>query len=137
MATTIDNILKSQNEANITFNKDKYNGVDVSKTKRQGNTFSRKQLVRYITKYVTKNDTVLQFHNAWHCSRIVSQLFTSVCVDVDFILNMPSYNPNSQVFATTTNPDIYLFTTYPNIELKHMFADLLFSVNEYVIQNLQ
>jgi len=137
MATTIANELKRDNTALKSFLKDRYNGIDVSKTKRHGNTLSRKQLVRYITKYVTKNDTQMEHHNVWHCSRLVSQLFTSICVDVATITELKSYDPNTKVFYTSNDPDLYLFVTYPTPELKQLFSDMLYSINEHVINSFK
>jgi hypothetical protein len=64
----------------------KYNGVDVDsvydskrhkKTGKQLNPSELRQWISsYLTKYVTKNNEIFE-HLCWHCSRSVSQLFTS------------------------------------------------------------
>lgn len=52
-------------------NPEKYNGVDVKMVKG-----TRKSLVTYLVKYISKND--IEFYRLpWHCSRDVSRLFTS------------------------------------------------------------
>lgn len=52
-------------------NPEKYNGVDVKMVKG-----TRKSLVSYLVKYISKND--IEFYRLpWHCSRDVSRLFTS------------------------------------------------------------
>ncbi len=51
---------------------EKYNGVDVKKVGQNKNG-----LISYLAKYVTKNE--VEFHRLpWHCSRKVSELFTSI-----------------------------------------------------------
>lgn len=65
---------------------DKFNGVDVDsifnskRHKKTGKLLNQSELrnwvVKYITKYVTKNSDKFQ-HLCWHCSRSVSILFTS------------------------------------------------------------
>lgn len=49
----------------------KYNGVDVKRVKG-----SRKSLIGYLVKYISKNDIVF-YRLPWHCSRDVSRLFIS------------------------------------------------------------
>jgi len=56
-------------------NTQKYNGVDVKKVDRE-----RKSLIGYLTKYITKNEIKFT-HYAWHCSRDVSRLFTTINFD--------------------------------------------------------
>lgn len=57
----------------------RYNGVDIAKNRdtRKATNFARssgtKPLARYLTKYVTKNDTEFT-HYCWHCSRDFSAL---------------------------------------------------------------
>lgn len=60
-----------------------YNGVDIAKdrtTKRVIN-FGKKsklnQLKKYLTKYITKNNSTFE-NLAWHCSRHYSNLFTTI-----------------------------------------------------------
>src|SRR5665648_171463 len=58
-------------EALQSINPEKYNGVDVKMVKG-----TRKSLVSYLVKYISKND--IEFYRLpWHCSRDVSRLFTS------------------------------------------------------------
>lgn len=58
-------------EALQSINPEKYNGVDVKMVKG-----TRKSLVTYLVKYISKND--IEFYRLpWHCSRDVSRLFTS------------------------------------------------------------
>ena len=65
---------------------ERYNGVDVDsiynskRHKKTGKTINSTQLrdwiSKYVTKYVTKNNEKFT-HLCWHCSRSISQLFTS------------------------------------------------------------
>ena len=64
----------------------KYNGVHISKSKK-GRVVNfavskkKKSLVRYLTKYVTKNNTKFK-HLAWHNSRDFSSLFTGISFSI-------------------------------------------------------
>lgn len=79
-------IMTAIDRKDITWTRDaamKYNGVDISKnrkTKRVTNFAkgkNEKQLMNYLTKYVTKNQDTYQ-HLAWHNSRGYSNLIVSV-----------------------------------------------------------
>jgi len=65
-----------RDESNIRFELEKYNGVDVKLIKNI-NTVSK-----YVTKYVTKNDTDT-VGLKWNCSKDISGLFTSVHISFD------------------------------------------------------
>lgn len=71
MRVTLENELTKNPQLQVKLEKGKYNGVDCKPV--QGN---RKQLIAYITKYVMKSNAVFS-RLAWHCSRIVSNLFTT------------------------------------------------------------
>jgi hypothetical protein len=65
------------------YNPTNYNGIDLAKNRKTGKVAnfakgkSKKSLSRYITKYITKNETVMA-RLTWHCSRNISVLFTFV-----------------------------------------------------------
>lgn len=79
-------IMHSINKGEITYSRVaamRYNGVDIAKdrkTKRVTNFAKQnkqKSLSNYLTKYVTKNDSIFT-HLAWHSSREYSNLITAV-----------------------------------------------------------
>src|SRR5574337_213247 len=89
-----------------------YNGVDISKhrtTKRVTNFAkgsNEKSLIRYITKYATKNNEEFT-HFAWHCSRDFSNLIISVrCT------NKELDNTNFSQYVDTSKPLIGEFFTF-------------------------
>lgn len=71
MAIALSTAKRKGVEALQGINPEKYNGVDVKMVKG-----TRKSLVTYLVKYISKND--IEFYRLpWHCSRDVSRLFTS------------------------------------------------------------
>lgn len=109
------------NNSNI----DKFNGVDVDsiysskRHKKTGKTLNpvqvRQWLSSYVTKYVTKNTDTFK-HLCWHCSRSVSQLFTSQLYELN-----SSYSVVNQL---------------PYIDLVNNKL-LLYSDNHYIVFNSQ
>lgn len=106
MGIVINNQVKAGNMKWGSSSLEKYNGVDVDSVfaskrhKNTGRTFNpvqlRDWLSKYITKYVSKNNAT--FTNlAWHCSRSVSQLFTSTVYELS----------ESQI-VTSVIPPLYL-----------------------------
>lgn len=89
-----------------------YNGVDISKhrtTKRVTNFAkgsNQKSLVRYITKYATKNNEEFT-HFAWHCSRDFSNLIISV-----HCTNKELDNTDFTQYVDTAKPLIGEFYTF-------------------------
>lgn len=79
-----------------------YNGVDIDKdrkTKRVVNFAEikrQKTLANYLSKYVTKNDTQHE-RLTWHCSRDISQLFTSAIIT----------RANTKIFNVLFEIDLY------------------------------
>jgi hypothetical protein len=72
MAKSLGNLKKKGIEALKEIDTEIYNGVDVKKVGKNKNA-----LVRYLTKYITKND--IKFYRLpWHCSRDISRLFTDI-----------------------------------------------------------
>lgn len=72
----IHNVARSKKIAVGNFSVNNYNGVDVRRLRK------RKHIVQYITKYVTKNDTVSR-RLVWNCSQNISRLFISTHIDLD------------------------------------------------------
>lgn len=71
MAIALATAKRKRVEALQIINPEKYNGVDVKLVKG-----TRKSLVSYLVKYISKND--IEFYRLpWHCSRDVSELCTS------------------------------------------------------------
>lgn len=106
-----------------------YNGVDISK--RRGGLCSVRDIRKYLTKYVTKNNEKFT-HFAWHCSRNISALFTT--------LEFPSMSVISQDLPIDVNykseyfcvSEYYTFIFYPNINYEYVFKDLI-EVNNDII----
>lgn len=75
MAFALNSVKQKGVEALQSINLEKYNGVDVKLVKG-----TRKSLVSYLVKYVSKNE--IEFYRLpWHCSRDVSRLFTAINFD--------------------------------------------------------
>jgi hypothetical protein len=72
MAKALGNLKKKGIQALKEIDTEIYNGVDVKKVGK-----NKKALIRYLTKYITKND--IKFYRfPWHCSRNISRLFTDI-----------------------------------------------------------
>ena len=75
MAIALTTVKQKGVEALLNVNPEKYNSVDVKLVKG-----TRKSLVSYLVKYVSKNE--IEFYRLpWHCSRDVSRLFTAINFD--------------------------------------------------------
>jgi len=75
MAIALTTVKQKGVEALLNVNPEKHNGVDVKLVKR-----TRKSLVSYLVKYVSKNE--IEFYRLpWHCSRDVSRLFKAINLD--------------------------------------------------------
>jgi hypothetical protein len=109
-------------------NTDKYNGVDVKKVDK-----SRKSLIGYLTKYITKNE--IEFtHLPWHCSRDVSRLFTTINFEREerdkYFDQIPDHVDNYNVHITD-NYKVAGFKFRPN---GNIYSDLD-GVNEIIYTN--
>lgn len=123
MATAISHTLEKDNNNDVKFSEEKYNGVDVDNIlqpkRRQGETWkcyqarknhfarakfsnSIKWVMAYVTKYVTKCDEEFN-HLAWHESRNVSQLLTSEMLTQD----SSGYD---DVLAAISDKELRIFT---------------------------
>lgn len=88
---------------------------------------------KYMTKYVTKNDDVFT-HLAFHCSRNVSQLFTTmILTDKDFqqFTQYLSDNPADYTIYPSEDKTTYVFKHIPIDELFHM----LDKINNILFEN--
>jgi len=104
---------------------EKYNGVDVKKVEK-----NKKVLIRYLTKYITKNDIEF-YHLPWHCSRDVSRLFTSINFERpggDKYFNELPESPDMYNIHPTEYYKVKGFKFRPN---ENLFIDLD-SVNEAI-----
>jgi|GEM_PF-3549584 len=72
MAIAIDGVKADQIGVFKKWNRNKYNGVDVKAVR------NSKALKGYLAKYITKNDDKID-GAAWHCSRLFSNLATTMC----------------------------------------------------------
>lgn len=117
MAIVINNQVQAGNMQWGNSSLDRYNGVDVDSVfgskrhKNSGKTFNpvelRNWLSKYITKYVSKNNET--FTNlAWHCSRSVSQLFTSTVYPITERQAVESFIPPTEFnyFANSDYNDV-------------------------------
>lgn len=131
VATYIFNSIK-KHDSNVNINhlsKSGYNGVDVSKKKKGLSSVT--DVRKYLTKYVTKNTTKFT-HFAWHCSRSISALFTTIEFPASSVCdkNCPiDVNYKSEYFYES---EYYTFIFYPNIDYKFVFQSLI-SVNNDII----
>jgi hypothetical protein len=124
---------------------DRYNGVDVDsiynskRHKKSGKTMNgsqvRQWLSLYITKYVTKNSEKFK-HLCWHCSRSVSQLFTTTLLPLEQSILITGFLPTLRklyihLVSGFNNTWIFCFEPPPNIYEKiFTYNDLIFG--EYV-----
>lgn len=131
VAEYISNTLreKSSNEKIQNFIIDKYHGVDVSKSNKA--IKNRSTLRKYLTKYISKNDT--EFHRfCWHCSRSISALFTTMHFDLlDFdVKEFPlDLNYQSKYYHQS---DYFTFVYYPDIPFDIVFQKMI-SINDKII----
>ena len=86
MRTTLMNVYINNPNHWQNYNPEKYNGIDIAKNRitRKITNFadkkSKNSLRKYLTKYVTKNETSFN-RLVWHCSRDISALFTHIIVE--------------------------------------------------------
>ena len=124
MATIIDNLTIQGICSWGDSSKEKYNGVDgdaIFNSKRHKKTGAnlnpvqvRAWISRYVTKYVTKNNSEFD-HLCWHCSRSVSQLFTSEILNKDEFLEISKFLPRDKkkyfhIKSDFCNVWVFLFT---------------------------
>lgn len=86
LAISIGNELEKNYQENVNYNRKKYNGLDVKRC-----DSNLKALSAYLTKYISKGETRFS-HLAWHCSRLVSALFTAY--------NTPYYDEFGYIFSS-------------------------------------
>lgn len=118
-----------------------YNGVDVDsiynskrhrKTGKELNpTQVRNWLQKYITKYVSKNNESFE-HLCWHCSRSVSQLFTSTVILFSERERLTQYLPrNSKLYINFKSDysNVFIFKFVANqliFKMINLYNDLIF-----------
>lgn len=84
LAISIRNELEKNKQDGVKYDWRKYNGLDVKRC-----DSNLKALSAYLTKYISKGE-IRFFHLAWHCSRVVSALFTAY--------NTPFYDEFGYIF---------------------------------------
>lgn len=134
VAEYIDNTLKqtSQNPKIQSFLIDKYNGVDVTRNFAFRND---KQLLRkYLTKYVTKNNSYFS-HRCFHCSRSISALFTTMHEDVaeTDLQHLVDVLPSKVAFRFES--PYFSFIAIPDIHYSIAFAEMI-TINDEIIDLL-
>lgn len=118
-----------------------YNGVDVDsiynskrhrKTGKELNpTQVRNWLQKYITKYVSKNNESFE-HLCWHCSRSVSQLFTSTVILFSERERLTQYlprNPKLYINYKSDYSNVFIFKFVANqliFKMINLYNDLIF-----------
>ena len=147
MATIIDNKVKDNKMDWGNSSKEAYNGVDIDsiynskRHRKSGKNLSisdmKNIIAAYVTKYVTKNDSVFT-HQIWHCSRSVSELFTSQIYNVNelYILRkaFPGGLQNYSVYKNDYCTVIYLNFRPPDHTLQILteINNIIFS--KYVLK---
>ncbi|WP_233882170.1 rolling circle replication-associated protein [Tenacibaculum piscium] len=122
----------------------KYNGVDVDNlyySKRRKNHKKRiskaetiKKLSYYITKYVTKN-TERFSRLAWHCSRSISNLFTSVCYsEIEDTFLAEQLNLNADKIKMIENEYFNLFILL--FDLPEQIFNKMHKANELIYSHI-
>lgn len=118
-----------------------YNGVDVDsiynskrhrKTGKELNPSQvRNWLQKYITKYVSKNNESFE-HLCWHCSRSISQLFTSTVVLFSEREKLTQYlprNPKLYINYKSDYSNVFIFKFVANqliFKMINLYNDLIF-----------
>ena len=141
MANIIDNKVKnglcSWGNSSIS----SYNGVDVDsiynskrhrKTGKELNpTQVRNWLQKYVTKYVSKNNESFE-HLCWHCSRSISQLFTSTVILFSERERLTQYlprNPSLYINFKSDYSNVFIFKFVANqliFKMINLYNDLIF-----------
>ena len=121
---------------------DRYNGIDVdnlyqskrnkNKNERLNKSESQRKLSYYLTKYISKNDTLSE-HLPWHCSRDISALFISI--------NYSDSNPPEIAHLIADNPeavvtyeDEYFTLSFFKFQPEEKFFDDLVEINNLVFE---
>lgn len=141
MANIIDNKVKNGLCGWGNSSVSSYNGVDVDsiynskrhrKTGKELNpTQVRNWLQKYITKYVSKNNESFE-HLCWHCSRSVSQLFTSTVILFTERERLTQYLPRSSKLYINFKSDysnVFIFKFVANqliFKMINLYNDLIF-----------
>lgn len=129
-AYVFNSLQKHDNNVQIShLSQSQYNGVDVSKRRTGLSCVS--DVRKYLTKYVTKNKTTFT-HYAWHCSRSISALFTTIEFPVSAVVDktLPiSVDFKSEYYYIS---DYYTFIFYPSIDFDKVFCNLI-NINNDII----
>ena len=141
MANIIDNKVKNGLCSWGNSSVSSYNGVDVdsiynSKRHRKSGkelnpTQVRNWLQKYVTKYVSKNNESFE-HLCWHCSRSVSQLFTSTVILFSEREKLTQYlprNPSLYINFKSDYSNVFIFKFVANqliFKMINLYNDLIF-----------
>lgn len=128
MAIAIDGFKKDQPQVFLKWNRRIYNGVDIKFVRNQG------KLKGYLTKYMTKNETPID-GSPWHCSRLFSNLATTMCFHpadiLGFILSLAKNKSFDimQIRAISTEHSLTLLL--PN-QIPKKWLNPLLQLNEQI-----
>jgi hypothetical protein len=141
MAIIIDNKVLENKMSWGGSSRDRYNGVDVDsifnskRHKKTGKMLNpsevRNWLVKYITKYVTKNTEKFE-HLCWHCSRSVSILFLSTLYIIHEARKVTDFLPrlrDKYINYHSEHNDTWVFKFVPPekiFEKIRLYNDLIF-----------
>lgn len=141
MANIIDNKVKNGFCSWGNSSVSSYNGVDVDsiynskrhrKTGKELNpTQVRNWLQKYVTKYVSKNNESFE-HLCWHCSRSVSQLFTSTVILFSERERLTQYlprNPKLYINFKSDYSNVFIFKFVANqliFKMINLYNDMIF-----------
>ncbi len=142
MAAALKTQFKKNNIPQYVEEPSNYNGVDVDnlyRSKRHYNRYKKlnktqanRKLSRYLTKYVTKNDTSFT-RLVWHSSRSISALFTSIRLpDIDSELLQKELDKNCDKIRVVENEWYTLYILDFQLS-EEIFADM-FLVNSEIFQ---
>lgn len=109
---------------------EKYNGLDVSK--KCGNFNS---VAKYLTKYVTKNNTQSN-RLPYYCSKSISHLFTTLALTAEEVSNMIDAELLSVSSLPIIEGDFFAFFAVNKIDIGKVFSSL-FAVNSVIYQTFQ
>lgn len=91
----------------------KYNGVDVESVRNCER--NKGKLANYITKYISKENTITFSRLVWHCSRSVSALFTDINITEDEVFEIIEHMNNNGFEAKYLEINEFVSVFYLNV----------------------
>lgn len=128
-ANAIQNELEKTKDTTIKFDKDMYNGLDIKHIRNQ------KSVMAYITKYIVKNDIIMNVR-AWASDSIVSSLFTHIS---EFAGNL-KLHMKSLVVDENGMPKYYqndwCYLLFFKSVLSNQYTKILQKINQNICDNV-